>query len=225
VLELVAGVQVRVVERMGLSHFPNNFQPTLAQGSQGAGMTFALGSERGVVSRSPRRELAAQVGPEMHGVAQRLVALAAQIFIHEGRFYTNGGGHSKWLLSEVNAYLLIPPDEYQGPDSEPYSYEGKTVTHKGKTYRLGPKTLFVASDPTVAEWRHLCRVLYASGCTYTEFVGNRFDPESVNGREARFKELAECDARPMPRTQEEMRRLLAEQSAPTNQPQQIDFAL
>jgi hypothetical protein len=152
-------------------------------------------------------------------------------FIHEGRLYTNGGGHSKWLLAEVNAYLLVRPDEYQGPDSVPYSYEGKTVTHKGKTYQLGPRTLFVASDPTLAEWRHLCRVLYAdggyfaSGCTYTEFVGNRFDPESVNGREARFKELAECGARPMPRTQDEMRRLLAGESDPANQPQQIDFAL
>jgi hypothetical protein len=47
----------------------------------------------------------------------------------------------------------------------------------------------------------------------------------VNGREARFKELAECGARPMPRTQEEMRRLLAQESAPADQPQQIDFAL
>jgi hypothetical protein len=84
-------------------------------------------------------------------------------FTHEGRLYTNGGGHSKWLLAEVNAYLLIHPDEYQGPDSVPYSYEGKTITYQGEPYRLGPKTLFVASDPTLAEWRHLCRVLYADG--------------------------------------------------------------
>jgi hypothetical protein len=154
-----------------------------------------------------------------------------KVFSHESRLYTNGGGHSKWLLAEVNAYPLIHPDEYHGPDNAPYSYEGKTVTFKGKTYRLGPKTVFVASDPTVDEWRHLCRVLYAdggyfaSGCTYTEFIGNRFDPESVNGREARFKELAECGSKAMPRTQEEMRRLLESGTGSANQPQQIDFVL
>lgn len=154
-----------------------------------------------------------------------------KVFIHEGRLYTSGGGHSKWLLAEATAYPLIHPDEYQGPDTVPYSYEGKTVTHKGKPYRLGSKTLFVASDPTVEEWRHLCRALYAvggyfaSGCTYMEFVSNRFNPESVNGREARFKELTECGARAMPQTQEEMCRLLAGESGAKPQPQQIDFAL
>jgi hypothetical protein len=152
-----------------------------------------------------------------------------KVFSHEGRLYTSGGGHSKWLLAEVNGYPLIHPDEYRGPDTVPYSYEGKPVTHKGKSYRLGPKTIFVASDPTVAEWRHLCRVLYAdggyfaSGCTYTEFVDGRFDPDSVNGREARFKELAECGGTAMPRTQEEMCRLLAGEVV--FQPQQFDLAL
>jgi hypothetical protein len=154
-----------------------------------------------------------------------------KVFTHESRLYTNGGGHSKWLHAEVNAYPLIHADEYQGPDSAPYSYEGKTVTHKGKTYRLGPKTLFAASDPTIDEWRHLCRVLYAdggyfaSGCTYSEFLSNRFDPESVNGREARFKELAECGAKPTPRTQGEMCRLLESGTSSASQPQQIDFKL
>ncbi len=154
-----------------------------------------------------------------------------RVFTHEGRLYTNGGGHSKWLLSEVNAYLLIHPDEYQGPDDVPYSYEGKAVTHKGQPYRLGAKTVFVASDPTIEEWRHLSRVLYAdgghfaSGCSYTEFLGNRFNPDSVNGREARFKELAECGARAMPRTQAEMCQLLAGATDVKPQAQQIDLAL
>jgi hypothetical protein len=152
-----------------------------------------------------------------------------KVFSHEGRLYTNGGGHSEWLLAEANGYPLIHPDEYQGSDTMPYSYEGKAVTHKGKGYRLGPKTVFVASDPTVEEWRHLCRVLYADGgyfassCTYTEFVDGRFDPDSVNGRDARFKELAECGAMAMPRTQEEMCRLLAGEVV--SQPQQVDLAL
>ena len=152
-----------------------------------------------------------------------------KVFTHDGRLYTSGGGGGRWVSSEVDGYPLIHPDEYQGPEAVPYSYEGRTVTHKGKTYRLGPKTVFVASDPTIEEWRHLCRVFYAdggyfaSGCTYTEFVDNRFDPDSVNGREARLKELEECGAQPMPRTQEEMRRPLAGKAM--NQPQQNDLAL
>jgi hypothetical protein len=152
-----------------------------------------------------------------------------KVFTHEGRLYTNGGGHGRWVLAEANGYPLIHPDEYQGPDDAPYSYEGKTVMHKGTAFRLGAKTVFVASDPSLEEWRRLCRVLYAdggyfaSGCTYTEFVANRFDPDSANGREAQFKELAECGARAMPRTQEEMRRLLDGEII--MQPQQIDFVL
>lgn len=35
------------------------------------------------------------------------------VFTHEGRIYTNGGGHSKWLHAEVDAYRLIAVDEYQ----------------------------------------------------------------------------------------------------------------
>ncbi len=154
-----------------------------------------------------------------------------RVFTHEGRLYTNGGGCSKWLHAEVNAYALIQSEEYRGPEHVPYSCEGREVIYKGKTFKLGVKVLFVASDPTVEEWRHLVRVLYAdgglfaSGCTYTEFIGNRFDPQSENGGAARFKELAECGGRAMPRTQEEMRRLLAGESTPENQPQQIEFAL
>jgi hypothetical protein len=152
-----------------------------------------------------------------------------KVFTHDGRPYTSGGGCSKWVMAEADAYPLIHSDEYQGPDNAPYSYEGRTVTHRGKSYRLGPKTLFVSTDPTIEEWCHLCRVLYAdggyfaSGCTYTEFVDGRFNPDSVNGREAKFKELAECGAQPMPRTREEMCRLLAGEVI--NQPRQIDFAL
>ena len=75
------------------------------------------------------------------------------------------------------------------------------------------------------------RVLYADGgmfakdCTYTEFIGNKFSAKSENGDAARFKELAECGACAMPRTQEEMRQLLERETNLANQPQQIDFAL
>ena len=155
-----------------------------------------------------------------------------KVFTHEGRLFTNCGcNYSKFLAAEVNCYPLVPRDEYRGAENVPYSYEGREAAYKGKVFKLGAKILFAASDPTLEEWRHLARVLYAdggyfaSGCTYTEFIGNRFDPQSEIGSAARFKELAECGARSMPRTQEEMRRLLAGESALENQPQQIDFAL
>lgn len=154
------------------------------------------------------------------------------VFVHEGRLYTNGGcAFSKWLHAEASCYPLIPADAYHGAENVPYSYEGREVAYRGKVFRLGAKTIFVASDPTVDEWRQSARVLYADGgyfaahCTYTEFIGNRFDPQSENGRTARFKELAECGARAMPRTQAEMLQLLAQETGLTHQPQQIDFAL
>jgi len=154
------------------------------------------------------------------------------VFVHDGRLYTNGGcAFSKWLHAEADCYPLIAADAYHGAESVPYSYEGCEVVYRGKVFRLGAKAIFVASDPTVDEWRQSARVLYADGgyfaahCTYTEFIGNRFDPSSENGRTARFKELAECGARAMPRTQAEMLQLLAQETGLTHQPQQIDFAL
>jgi hypothetical protein len=155
-----------------------------------------------------------------------------KVFTHEGRLYTNGGcAFSKWLHAEVDGYPLIITDEYHGAESVPYSYEGREVAYRGKVFRLGAKIIFVASDPTIEEWRQSARVLYGEGghfaaeCTYAEFIGNRFDPKSENGHAARLKELAECGARPMPRTQDEMLRLLAQGNGSINQPQQIDFAL
>jgi hypothetical protein len=130
------------------------------------------------------------------------------VFVHEGRRFTNGGcAFSKWLHAEADCYPLIVADEYRGAESIPYSHEGHEVAYRGKVFRLGAKIIFATSDPTVDEWRQSARVIYAEGgyfaahCTYTEFIGNRFDPQSENGRAARFKELAECGTRAMPRTQ------------------------
>ena len=154
------------------------------------------------------------------------------VFVHEGRWFTNGGcAFSKWLHAEASCYPLIPAEAFHGVEKVPYSYEGHEVAYRGKVFRLGAKVIFVASDPTVDEWRQSARVLYADGgyftahCTYTEFIGNRFDPSSENGRTARFQELAECGARAMPRTQTEMLLLLTQETGLTHQPQQIDFAL
>jgi hypothetical protein len=155
-----------------------------------------------------------------------------KVFTHEGCLFTNCGCHySKSFETVADCHPLIPAAEYHGPENVPYSYEGREAAYRGNVFRLGAKVLFVSSDPTLAEWRHSLRVLYADGgyfasnCTYDEFLTNRYAPNSENGRAAWDEELTECGGRVMPRTQEEMRRLLARESEPQNQPQQIDFAL
>jgi len=153
-------------------------------------------------------------------------------FTHEGRWFTNCGCHyAKSFEAEADCYPLVPADEYCGVNSVAYSYEGREARFRGQVFRLGAKTPFVASTPTLVEWRHLLRVLYAdggcfaTGCTYAEFLANRFDPKSETGRAARLQELAECGATAMPRTQEEMCVLLSGETAPINHFQQMDFAL
>ena len=155
-----------------------------------------------------------------------------KVFTHEGRLFTNCGcNYSKYIEAEVNCYPLISPDEFRGAESVPYSYEGREAVYRGKVFKLGAKVLFVASDPTLAEWRHLIRVLYADGgyfvgyTTYLKFLVNHFMPKSKTGMEARSQEMGECAARQMPQNQDEMRRLLTQEITPTEQPQQIDFAL
>jgi len=129
---------------------------------------------------------------------------------------------------------LIPGGEYRGPEQRQYTYEGREAAYRGEVFRLGPKVVFKTSDPTVEEWRRLLRVHYADGgmfaarCTYLEFLGQRFAPNSENEKSARQKELAECGLRGMPRSQAEMRRLLEAEGDPANtttQPKQTDLAL
>ena len=79
VFELVAGMEIGVVWRAGLPHFPKDFQPALAEASQRAGVALAALAKRIIIGRRPRTGLPAQVGPQMHGVAQRLVALSSQM--------------------------------------------------------------------------------------------------------------------------------------------------
>ncbi len=155
-----------------------------------------------------------------------------KVFTHEGRWFTNCGyHHAKFFDCAADCYPLIPAAEYHGMDSAPYSYEGREAVHRGRVFRLGVKVVFAASGPALAESRHLLWVMYAdggwfaSGCTYTEFLANRFDPQSETGRAARLQELAECGATAMPRTQEEMCLLLARDTITISQLQQLDFAL
>jgi hypothetical protein len=155
-----------------------------------------------------------------------------RVFTHEGRLYTNCGGcFGGEFLAAMNCHLLIPADEYRGPEPRRYTYEGREAAYRGKVFRLGPKVVFVASDPTVDEWRRQIRVMYAdggmfaSGCTYLEFLDRRFSPKSGNAQTARFKELAECGARLMPQTREEMRRLLESESGYSGGHEQMGLGL
>jgi hypothetical protein len=138
-----------------------------------------------------------------------------KVFTHQGRLFTNCGGHfSGPIRTAMDCYPLIPADEYHGPDPRRYSYEGCEAAYQGEVFKLGPKVVFEASDPTVDEWRRLFRVLYADGglfahgVTYLEFLDQRLSPKSENERAAHFKELAECGSGAMPRTQAEMRHRL-----------------
>ena len=157
------------------------------------------------------------------------------VFTHEGRLFTNCGVHYHGPVhAEANCYPLIPQDEYRGPEPRQYTYEGREAVYRSQVFRLGSKVVFKASDPTVEEWSKLFRVLYADGgmfahgVTYLEFLDDRLSPKSENERAARLKELAQGGSGSMPRTQDEMRRLL-ERAATTasagGQPKQMDFTL
>jgi hypothetical protein len=152
------------------------------------------------------------------------------LFIHEGRWFTNGGScFSKLVHSQTDGYWLIPPDEYRGPESIPYSYEGREVTCQRKTFRLGPKIQFVASDPTVDEWRRLLRCVFADGgmftfdCTYPEFITGRHAPDSENGRAAASMEVADCSQGILPVTKNAMIEWLDAGANPIPPVRQLDL--
>src|SRR6266568_2924138 len=88
---------------------------------------------------------------------------------------------------------------------------GQLPLHRSRTKR--PRCFFL---------RRLLRVhyadggMFAAGCTYLEFLDQRFAPNSENEEPARQKELAECARQGMPRTQAEMCRLLENEGDPAN---------
>ena len=87
-----------------------------------------------------------------------------KVFTHEGKLFTNGGGHfSGPVGAGADCYLLIPANEYRGPEPRRYTYEGREACFRGEVFKLGPKVVFVATDASVEEWRQLFRVMYADG--------------------------------------------------------------
>jgi hypothetical protein len=155
------------------------------------------------------------------------------VFVHNGRWFTNCGCcYSKGFKTEANCYPLIPANQYCGADSVPCSYEGREVTHKGKSFRLGAMVVFVSSEPTIEECRRLLRTMFAdggyfaSGCEYPEFLADRCHPDSENAHAATAQELADCESGALPRTKDAMREWLKVEAAPsTNPTQQLALSL
>lgn len=49
-----------------------------------------------------------------------------KVFTHEGKLFTNGGGHfSGPVAAGADCYLLIPANDYCGPEPRRYTYEGR----------------------------------------------------------------------------------------------------
>ena len=124
----------------------------------------------------------------------------AKTFTHEGRVFAAIGGGGNYLGYDVSGYELIPADQYKGPTEKvKYSHEGEIVTHKGKTYRLGPKTEFKSSEKTVDEWRDYLRRQYqhgghfTSGKTYHEFVGGQLNHEVWNPAQKQHVPVAQAN--------------------------------
>ena len=65
-LELIATVQVGVIRRVGLPHFPDDLQPALPQGAQGAGVALSFRTQCGVVGRGPRATVTTQITAPKH---------------------------------------------------------------------------------------------------------------------------------------------------------------
>ena len=78
-LELVALMEIGIVGLVGAEHFPNDFEPALAQTSERTGMAFAFGAFLLVIHGRPGARLPATVGPEMNDGAEVFVAMPAQV--------------------------------------------------------------------------------------------------------------------------------------------------
>lgn len=92
---------------------------------------------------------------------------AVPVFRHDNKLWTNGGGcHSPFSCS-ATCYQLIALEDYSGPDSVPYSYQGRTVLYQKRPHRLGPKTEFCSIERTVSEYRALLRRMYERGGYFT----------------------------------------------------------
>jgi len=121
-----------------------------------------------------------------------------KVFTHEGRLFTNCGGHfSGPVPAGADCYPLIPVAEYAGPEPRRYTYEGREACYRNEVVRLGPKVAFLASDATLEEWRAVLRAMYADGgwfarqANYGSFLNENSNlAKSPNGTKALQMEQA-----------------------------------
>jgi hypothetical protein len=80
---LIAGVKFPVVGRLVGDHLEEDFEESLSQTSEGAGMAHALVSFFLVVGLAPDHSFSETIGPEMKGVSQEFVAGPADMDLIE----------------------------------------------------------------------------------------------------------------------------------------------
>ncbi len=119
-----------------------------------------------------------------------------KVFTEGQTLFANcGAAYSGMIRAAVDGYPLIPPGEYGGPESVQFSYEGRTGFLGKAPFRLGPRVKFVASEPTVREWRTLFQAFYANGGvfashpTYREFLKSLKPSDTGEWQEAFRAEL------------------------------------
>src|SRR2546430_7335560 len=82
-----------IIGRPVLPHAPEHLQPTLAQTAEGTGMTVSTFAFGLIVQLSPEAGLAALIGPQMDGVAQKIIAGPPDArFTELARFKAHGAG-------------------------------------------------------------------------------------------------------------------------------------
>jgi hypothetical protein len=101
------------------------------------------------------------------------------------------------MRAEADCFPIIRPDEYRGPEPKPGTYEGRPITVNREPFRLGPKVVFKAREPTVPEWRLHLKILYVEGGvfaskpTYADFLDSLTTTGSLAQSEAAAMERTE----------------------------------
>src|SRR5580704_14814126 len=97
-------MEIGVISRMALPHFPEDLQPALAEAAQSACVALAALTDLVVVDGGPRTRVPAEVGPQMNDVPQGLVAVAPnKHFVDLAGLVTDGGSpgqalEAAWIL-------------------------------------------------------------------------------------------------------------------------------
>jgi hypothetical protein len=133
-------------------------------------------------------------------------------FPHDGQLFVNTGTavHTRNGEEGINGYPLIPAERYAGPEPRRFTYEGRTVEYKKRSYRLGPRIVFACRARTIEEWIGLLRRQYAhggyfaSGKAYKRVLRNFRRDARRMPRNEQIAVERELKLENQPRTQNEM---------------------